>query len=767
MTKAFYFGLLFLPGMIWAEPLAVAKDEYFRVSEIVDRSESEVPTVAWRDHGGLNLQVDGVFLRQANGGRQFTEIPGGAPAIAPSAVTTSANGKLYVIDGAEVFTLQVTGGRVSRSKLGELPMPVQNGSAVISREKLYVAGQDNAGRNAFLRAEKVLLAESQGVVYLFADEDGSGRLHVYAYNPNLRLWSTVGVSEHPVRAETAFSCGNAHILFLGKEMEHLTGYYITQKKWVAFPLPLLPSGPFVVAAEHSFFSLITDRGASKIEAILPGTKYGLFDHLIVASFFVLMLWIGKHFSKRERSEDDFFRGGQRLPWWAVGLSLFATGASAISLMAMPAKAYTENWIYFTGGLFQLLFLPVTFLYIMPIARRLRFGSAFQYLEARFSPSVRMLGSLIYVALQIFGRMATIMLLPALALTTICGIPMEISIVLMGVITTIYCTMGGFEAVVWTDAIQAVVMLLAMILCAGWILFSLNLPASDAWQLVAAEDKLRLADFGWDVTQPIIYILFVNGLLTVFGQLGDQNFIQRVQATRSERETKLAIFAQLGVAIPLNACLFALGTLLFLYYNGNPSAISPAMKADSIFPLFAAQALPTGLAGLVVAALMAATMSTLSSALNSVSNICVEDYVRRIRSNLSDRGAYLWGKGLTLFFGVFGTGLALVLARTNLVSILDMIILIAGILFSPMTGVFMLGILTRRTTSSGAWAGMVAGIGGAYYCNTAFVLSPFFFSAISISLCMITGYVFSLLLPSDRRDLAGLTIYSLPKNIEET
>jgi Na+/proline symporter len=204
-------------------------------------------------------------------------------------------------------------------------------------------------------------------------------------------------------------------------------------------------------------------------------------------------------------------------------------------------------------------------------------------------------------------------------------------------------------------------------------------------------------------------------------------------------------------------------MLYLYYNENPGAISPAMKADGIFPLFAAQNLPVGLAGIVVAALMAATMSTLSSAINSVSNLGVEDYVRQWNPDLSDRSALLWGKGLTLFLGVFGTGVALLLARTNLTSIWDMAILILGILYSPMTAMFLLGVMTRRANAAGAWGGTILAVAVSVYCTFRFDLHPFFYGVISVSVCVVSGYLISLLFPAPRRDLTGLTVYSLPEN----
>ena len=733
---------------------------------------------AWGFPGGLAVvQEDKLFLL-ADGSEQWTEADPGPVGISDSAITASAAGKLHVVDGVKVSTLAVVDGTLVRTELADLPVAIRDGDAEVIGDTLYVAGLDSQGANIFiaggeavdawstLAARRVLTAESQGQIYLFSEEEGAAGLAAYVYAPNNGGWETLGMSEFGLKAEEAFACGDAHILFPAMGTETLAGLYTTQKRWVHFDTESLPTTDFAVVSDYKSFTILTPQGVRKTEAIFPGTKYGIWDHLIVAAFFILMLWMGKYFSKREKSEDDFFRGGHRLPWWAVGLSMFATGASAISLMAMPAKAYTENWLYFFGGPLQMLFLPVVFMVVIPIARRLNFASAFEYLEARYCRPVRIFGSVAFAATQVLGRMATIMLLPSIALSAICGMPMHVSILIMGAVTTIYCMMGGLEAVIWTDVIQAVVMLAAMIMCVIWVFVSLDVPGSEAMSLVWAERKLVMVDFSWDVTQPILFILLLTAVFNSLIGLGDQNFIQRVQAVPTEKEARKAVATQLLVAVPLNACLFGLGTCLFVYYHYNAADISPAMKADGIFPLFAAQKLPTGLAGVVVAALMAATMSTLSSALNSVSNIAVEDYVRRFKQELTDHQALLWGKGLTVALGVIGTGLSLWLARSNATSIWDMIMVIMGVAFSPMGSMFLLGVLTTRVHTGGIIAGFAAGISVTLYSKYNLTLHPFFFGMLGLIPSIVVAYVVSTIFPRRTpRDLTGLTVFSLPPKEE--
>jgi len=766
-------------GTLFAAPSKSLTSEYFAVTKLPSPPGSSAPTLFWRDAKGAMAQFDGVFYRLENNADKWVEVRSERLPVSAGALTVSADGKLFVVDGKTVFSLEYAGNLVVRIALPDLPVAVASGDVKWVDGTLYVAGRDAEGRNIFLRggealepwstnpSRRVLLAHSQGMVYVFSEDDDSGKLAAYAYTPRKRSWQTLGTSEFPMHPDAAFACGDAHILFLTKGAEKLGGLYLVPKRWLQFPADFLPLTDFFVDAKAESFTVVSSKGVFNATAVFPATKYGLYDHLVVAAFFVLMLWMGRHFSKREKTQDDFFRGGRRFPPWAVGLSMFATGASAISLMAMPAKAYAENWIYFSIGILQFLLLPVAFYIVIPLARRLQFSSAYEYLEARYCRAMRLVGSISYISSQVLGRLATIMLLPSVALTAICGIPMEWSILIMGVVTTLYCMMGGFEAVIWTDVIQAIVMLLAVGLCVLWVFLRLDVPTGDMWNLVRVENKLQMADFSWNVTQPIFFIILLTSVLNAILPVGDQNFIQRVQALPSEKQARRAVVTQIAVALPMNALLFALGTCLFVYYHFHAADIPLAMKADAIFPLFAAQNLPVGLAGLVVAALMAATMSTLSSALNSVSNVMVIDFVSPWKKGLTERETVVWGKGLTIALGMLGTALALWLARSNTTSIWDLILLIMGVLFSPLGTMFLLGVLTTRVHTGGILAGFVAGYAATLYCNYNLTLHPFFLAVIGLFPSMIVAYAFCLIFPRKKpRDLTGLTVFSLPPNLDE-
>jgi solute:Na+ symporter, SSS family len=305
-----------------------------------------------------------------------------------------------------------------------------------------------------------------------------------------------------------------------------------------------------------------------------------------------------------------------------------------------------------------------------------------------------------------------------------------------------------------------------VICLIWVLCSFDIVPAEAMETIREMGKLRLFDTSFDWTAPIVLILFSNNLAIAMGMIGDQNFIQRVQCTHDEKDARKAVLTQLAVAIPMNAVLFTLGTLLFLYYKQHPAGLSPALKADGIFPFFAAQNLPVGMAGLVVAALLAATMSTVSGAVNSVANIGMEDVYRRFFKKATDHRCLIVGKVLAFSLGVFGTVAALLLARTSLLSVWDLALMITGMILAPITGFFVLGIFSRRVNAFGVGIGALASVGANFYAKFYLNMHSMAYLAVGVFTCIIAGWLASFLTPRPADEkVNGLTIYTLQKTEE--
>lgn len=694
------------------------------------------------------------------------------------------NHVFYRINGSQVFRVDQQEGAVVSVNLANLPAVLDNVSATLIANTLYVVGShvvgngtevtlltldltnENANWSSVtsmpqgLHAHSVLAALHDTLYVVSAQAS-------YSYNPAKDTWKSIALAPAAITGSLGFSSGDAHLLYVKSQQasSDILAYHNVTNTW--FKIGSLPEAiqANAVVSKGTDFTIVQTEGTGETllsgKTVLKATKFGLWDTLVVVMLVFLLIGVGIIFSRKEKSSSDYFRAGQTIPWWAASLSIFATGASAISLMSMPAMAYSGNWIYFSIALFLIVIqVPLFVLVYVPLIRRLNITTANEFLERRFGLSVRVLGFIGFSLNQILGRVAAILLLPAIAISSIFGVPMEVSILIMGVCTTFFVTMGGLEAVIWTDVLQAIIMIIAVVACSIFAYLSLEVSTAQAWQIMTSQDKLYMFDFSWDWTAPVVIVLLLNALATSLGVIGDQNFIQRVQCTVDEKAAKKASIGQLYIAVPLNFMLFGLGTLLFLYFVTRAEALSPALKADGIFPFFAASTLPVGMAGFVVVALLAATISTVSSAMNSVANVGVEDIYRRFNPQVTDQQCLRVGRYLTLVLGVFGTTIALVLANLNdLQSVWNLFLMITGLVLGPITGVFVLGIFTRCANTVGVWSGVIISVAANYYAKTYMHVHATVFICIGVGTCIIVGYLASRLTPKPTNDLTGLTIYS--------
>lgn len=587
----------------------------------------------------------------------------------------------------------------------------------------------------------------------------------FRFDPRDASWKQIAAPPEMARDAAGFALGSAHLGFASKGAESgaLLLYHIVTDRWFTYSSAQPPLAPMLVVSDSDGFEIVARDTTLRGKAVLAESRFSYLDYGVVAAMFAVLVGIGLWSSRRSKqSSGEFFRGGGSVPWWAASLSIFATGSSAITVMSMPAMAFTGNWIYFSIGLFLIVIMVPLFTFVyVPILRRLNMASANEYLEHRYGLSVRMLGFASFSLYQILGRVAAILLLPAIAINSILGIPITTSILLMGLVTTFVVAIGGFAAVIWTDVVLAVLIILAVGVSVYFALDSLEMAPSQAWALLETQDKLQLFDWRLDWGAPVVTVLFFNSLATAMGYAGDQNFLQRVQCTPTQKGAVSAAVGQLFVAVPLNFVLFSLGTLLFLFYYTRPELLSPAMKPDGIYPYFAANSLPAGVGGLVAVALLAATVSTVSSALNSVSNLGVEDIYRRFRPDVSDASCVRLGSWLTIGLGIFGTAMALLLANLSaLQSVWDLFLMVMGLIVGPVTGIFVLGIFTRSANTPGIWIGTVASlIANALAINFLQLHSTAFLS-IGVFTCLVVGYAASFAFAgSSQRDISGLTIFS--------
>ena len=485
------------------------------------------------------------------------------------------------------------------------------------------------------------------------------------------------------------------------------------------------------------------------------------DWFVIAIYLAAMLGIGLYYYLREKRDStaDFFVGGRSIPFWAAGISLYATNTSSISYIAIPAKAFETNWQYLTNNLVAVVGLIFVAIWVVPMLRRLDLMSVFSYLETRFHPSIRMLASALCIVMQIGSRMSVVLFLPALAIATITGLDVVWSVILMGGVTILYTALGGMKAVIWTDFVQVFVMFGGALFAIGFCIVQLSGGMTEFMQVAAAENKTKLFDFSFDLTKATVWgfiFLVVFDVVLTFPK--DQVLMQRALSTKSGKDAGRSIWIFGLIMIPGGFVFYIIGTALYAYYKANPERMNPLLSIDATFPLFIAAELPPGVTGLIIAGIFAAAMSTLSSIINSVATLASVDFYEKLVKNPTPKKSVLFAEVMTVVAGLVGIAAALVLSRYDIHSLFDVSIELAGLLGGGFAGAYTLGMFTRRANSPGVAIGIASSIVLTTVAWSMNLVHPYFYLAISILLCIVIGYIASLFFPAPARSLKGLTIY---------
>jgi len=418
-----------------------------------------------------------------------------------------------------------------------------------------------------------------------------------------------------------------------------------------------------------------------------------------------------YFRKEANASEAFTSGAGHLPAWAVGMSIFATFVSSISFLGLPAKAYTGNWNAFVFSLSVPVASWMAARFFVPLYRSLNSVSAYSYLETRFGPWARVYASLCYLVTQV-ARMGTIMYLLALPLNALLGWSIPMIIVITGVGTLLYSMMGGIQAVVWTDAIQGIILIAGTLLCLAVLLFSMPQGVGQAWEIAASAHKFGLGSWSlWDWGSETFWVCFVYGVFINLQNYGiDQNYIQRYMTARTQRDAvRSTLFGSL-LYVPVSFLFFLIGTAMFAYYRAQPALLPPevAARPDQILPFFIVKGLPVGITGLLIASVFAAGMSTIATSLNSGATIVLEDYYKRyVNPQASDRQSLRLLQGGTLALAVLGVGCALAMMRVK--SALDAWWALSSVFSGGMLGLFLLGYFSRKARNPEAILGAVLGV----------------------------------------------------------
>jgi SSS family solute:Na+ symporter len=431
------------------------------------------------------------------------------------------------------------------------------------------------------------------------------------------------------------------------------------------------------------------------------------DLLVLLAYLVGIVVLGACFVSRTRTTEQFMAGGRSLSGWAVGLSMFGSYISSISFLANPGKAFADNWNFFVFSLATPLAAGIAVRWFVPLYRHGEDVSAYEHLERRFGPWARTYAVVCFLLTQT-ARMGTIVYLLALAVTPLVGWRITTIILLTGFLMTAYTALGGIKAVIWTGVVQSVILIAGPVVCVVVLLTKMPGGVGQVFEIAREHQKFGLGSFALDFARPTVWVLFAYGLVTHLGNFGiDQSYVQRYITARDDRAAGRSVWLAALLYVPVAALFFFIGTALFALFTARPDLFPAelAKEPDKVFPHFIRYHLPPGMAGLVVAAIFAASMD---SNLNSMATLTLRDlYQRYFRPSAREHESMAVLYLSTLFWGALGTGVALLMTRAQ--HALDAWWQLAGIFSGGMLGLFLLGLIARWTTSPVAATAVTTGV----------------------------------------------------------
>lgn len=740
------------------------------------------------------LTMDGRMLALAGdkawtlgkGGKTWSPLDLGkltATAIHGSSSNSSASWLLLGADARQSDHLEqvsLKGDALVSSRTLPLPTPLADAVFTVLDGTLYVAGVDDAGKPQLYRkpidaaqwqpaplwpsnTAPAAMQAQKGALYVVDAATPGSTQQLWRWTTE-KGWHAVPAIGGTLVPGSMRTLGQAHLLMQVRDASGAVNartFHTITSAWATLD-DTAATAPVATASWGNGLAWVGADGNFHTFEMQSGKHLlGWLDWTVIIVYLAAMLGMGAWFYFREKrgSTADFFVGGRSIPFWAAGVSLYATNTSSISFIAIPAKAFETNWQYLTNNLIAVAGLMFVAVWIVPLLRRLDLMSVFSYLETRFHPAIRMLASALCIVMQIGARMSVVLFLPALAIATITGINVVWSIMMMGVFTILYTAMGGMKAVIWTDFVQVIVKMGGAIFAILFIVWTLKGGFTEFVATAAMEDKTKLFDFSFDLTKATVWgfiFLVVFDVVLTFPK--DQVLMQRTLATKSDKEAGRSIWAFAAIMIPGGFIFYGIGTALWVFYKNNPQRLDPLLPIDATFPLFIAAELPPGVTGLIIAGVFAAAMATLSSIMNSVATLISVDFYERLAKNPNPRKSVLFAEISTVLVGLTAIGLALIMSRYDIHSLFDVSIELAGLLGGGFAGAYTLGMFTRRANSPGVAIGVAASVVLTFVAWWFSLVHPYFYLAISIMLCIVIGYVASLFFPAPTCSLKGLTIY---------
>lgn len=467
------------------------------------------------------------------------------------------------------------------------------------------------------------------------------------------------------------------------------------------------------------------------------------DLTVIALYLLGMIGIGVYFSRKKQNTDQFTKASGQIPAWVLGISLYATFLSSNTFLGVPGKSFGENWNAFVFSLSMPFAAWLAARYFVPFYRKTGEVSAYTHLEHRFGPWARTYAMICFILTQL-ARMGSIFFGIALTLQALTGFDMSTIMIVSGVCIVTYTILGGIEAVIWTEVVQGILLTAGALVILGIIIFGMESGFADILTIGSLDNKFSLGSYDvTDFSSSTFWVIFLYGFFINLNNFGiDQNYVQRYHTATTEKQAGRGIWLCVFWYVPVSFVFFFIGTALYAYFYQNPdliaavkdqvaiekgvdiSSLRPSDYGDKVLPYFMVTKVPTGLLGLIIAAILSAAMSTISSGMNASATVFLKDiYQRYINRDVTPKQQMVVLYAATGAIGLFSIAAGILMIGVK--SILDMWWQLAGIFAGGMLGLFLLGILGRSAGNASAKAATILGILMILWMTFSYLIPPEF------------------------------------------
>ena len=439
------------------------------------------------------------------------------------------------------------------------------------------------------------------------------------------------------------------------------------------------------------------------------------DLLVIAAYLVGVTLFGLRFRGKQRTLKDYFLADNTIPWWAISLSIVAAETSTLTIISVPGLAYEKDFRFLQLAIGYVVGRVIVSYILIPQYFSGKLVTAYQLIDRRFGGELRSLTAGLFLVtraaaegVRVFAVAIVIRIAMGSLLTGLSDYQRDVAaIAVVTILTLIYTFEGGMAAVIWTDVMQLTIYVTGALIAAYCILHSVPGGWNTVHATALAAGKFRMFDYNWNLFATYTFWsgLIGGAFLTTASHGTDQLIVQRLLSARNERQAKAALISS-GVAVFLLFSVFLLiGTMLFVFYKIYPP-LTEFVRTDTIFPTYIVSRMPHGLSGLLISAILAAAMSNLSAALNSLSSTTIVDFYARIVPLSTEQHRVRLSRWTTFGWGIVLFALALLARHGG--KVVEMALSIASVAYGCLLGVFLLGVLTRRTSERGAMVGMAVG-----------------------------------------------------------